>query len=1036
MKFFQACLNNRIIVYILFVAACLVGVFSIYTAKITPMPSTSVNDYFVTFSYPGANAETIQKQVVDQVSRRLEGLEDVQYIEAGAMDENGYININFPDDMSDIDLLQAQMKIVQAVSSAGLPNAVPAPQVHHAAYRSKLITLDIISKKSSVFEMNNFIKARLVPAFASLPGVILNHNSSDASVKISLDPVLLAKFDLQPSEVYQMVSNNYKSVPLGALLVDKSSYALNQKNNIKTLDDFRNIIIGYNHLGSDAASGGSFTYIPTDTQASAIMGRPIYLKDVAKISFGSRSLEQSEFNSYNGVPSASFRIKTKNKADPFKISAAVTKFLQKNDGHYPDGMQIKLVFDESNDMAASIYEVIFTIVLACILVLIVALVFLGRFKITIVPIATIPVCLLGAIVVLNFCGFTLNIMTLLAMVIAVGLVVDDAIVVVENITRYIELGHSKMEAIVHGTANISLTIVGITLTLLAVYLPIVFASGYLAAFIKPFSLTLAAAVFISGIAALTLTPVISASLLSDSKPNRYQTAFEKILHKIIGGYHAFLKFLLDFPKIALLVIVILVFLGGMQAWKLPKRIAPPDPNGKVGISIMGGTKDNIDTLKQKMSKFDKFYKDPRVKYHSLSIMEDDQTHILTASSEIQYKTDYLKSTPDIASNITKFIKANKIQSASSSVMTQFGGGRGGDVIFSLYGGSEISQVNKEASQIQDLLKGSPIFSMVFANIEKPQKQLSFEIDDVKAFSLSITRESILQTLSTFYGGSQLQDYFSIDGLNVPVWIKMRDSVLTNPGSINNILIKSPETNTQFPINTFVKINMVAKPKRIGSFNHQPSVMMFANLNKGHSMGEAINYIDSVIQKHAPQLQHYYMGSAQQYIKGNAQTIWIAILGIACVYFLLVIIFRSLLDPFIIMLTVPFTVVGGALSLYLIGANGSINIFSSLGFITLVGLITKHGVLIVQFANDELKKGQTVREAVLLATHHRFRPVIMTTLAMVLGTLPLVLSSGMMYMSRQNLGIVIMGGLIIGTFFSLFIVPLAYALLKKAEHVKY
>ena len=702
-------------------------------------------------------------------------------------------------------------------------------------------------------------------------------------------------------------------------------------------------------------------------------------------------------------------------------------------------MQIKLVFDESNDMAASIKEVIFTIVLACILVLIVALVFLGRFKITIVPIATIPVCLLGAVVVLNFCGFTLNIMTLLAMVIAVGLVVDDAIVVVENITRYIELGHSKMEAIVHGTANISLTIVGITLTLLAVYLPIVFASGYLAAFIKPFSLTLAAAVFISGIAALTLTPVISASLLSDSKPNRYQTAFEKILHAIIGGYHAFLKVLLDFPKIALLVIVVLVFLGGMQAWKIPKKLVPPDPNGKVSISIMGGTKDNIDTLKQQMSKFDKFYKDPRVKYHSLSIMEDDQTHILTASSEIQYKTDYLKATPDIASNITKFIKENNIQSASANVMTQFGGGGGGgggDVMFNLYGGSEISQVNKEASQIQDLLKASPIFSMAFANIEQPQKQLSFEIDDVKAFSLGITRESILQTLSTFYGGSQLQDYFSIDGLNVPVWIKMKDSVLTNPDSISNILIKSPETSSSFPINTFVKINMVAKPKSIGSFNHQPSVMMFAGLNKGHSMGEAINYIDSVIQKHAPQLQHRYMGAAEQYIKGNTQTIWIAILGIASVYFLLVIIFRSLLDPFIIMLTVPFTVVGGALSLYLIGANGSINIFSSLGFITLVGLITKHGVLIVQFANDELKKGQTVREAVLLATHHRFRPVIMTTLAMVLGTLPLVLSSGMMYMSRQNLGIVIMGGLIIGTFFSLFIVPLVYALLKKAEHVKY
>jgi multidrug efflux pump len=395
-----------------------------------------------------------------------------------------------------------------------------------------------------------------------------------------------------------------------------------------------------------------------------------------------------------------------------------------------------------------------------------------------------------------------------------------------------------------------------------------------------------------------------------------------------------------------------------------------------------------------------------------------------------FKKYYLKDIYGFVDKMSQFINKHHLQNTYTMANSYASWSGDYDLSFYLYGGSSAQLLNQAAERMTKALQQSHIFSMVNNTISNYKKQLVFDINSVKAERVGISRKSIMQLLSTYYGGYTLDNNFSINGLSVPIVVKLENKNLKNFNSLEKITIISPETGKSYPISAFVKFRLVAKPTIAATFNNQLAVKVNANLAKAHDMDEAIAKIQSLMSQYGGSLQYQYVGNAKDYLDGNSKTIMIVIMGIVCIYVLLSFVFGSLIDPFIILLTVPFSVVGGALSLYLIG--GSINIFSTLGLITLIGLITKHGVLIVQFANNELKKGVELKEAILLATHHRFRPIMMTTLAMIFGALPLLISNEVMYVSRANLAIVIMGGLVIGTLFSLFVVPLVYEVVKNIE----
>ena len=1030
MKWVDACINNKLVIFGSAVLLCVLGAISIAVIPIAPFPSISVNSISISLSYPGANADTVERQVVSKIITGLQSINNIQQITANSQAGTASISLTLDSNLTQVDMLQAEMQVIQAVASSNLPSVVPEPEISQDLGQSGLVGVVLYSDKTPLFDLQNFIQGVMAPALNSLPQVFLNIDNNNAVVKIKLNPSKLAMDQIDPVTLSGLLNATYQSTPLGNLEIQEQEYVLNMPNNLTTLSELGNILVGYQYANSQDANSQDAN---SQGKQSPLLGQPIYLKDIADISFEPRSQIPDFIFSVNGKPATGVWVATHANANPFLITQAVDAYIQSLKAYLPEDIHILKLFDMSTIMKSSMWEVALTILISSLLVILIVLIFLGRLRTTIIPVITIPICLLGSMIIMYLCGFTLNIISLLALVIAVGLVVDDAIVVVENITRHLEHGMPKHEAVVLGTKDIAVTIIAITMTLIAVYLPILCSSSMVASLFKPFALTLAGAVLISGIAALTLTPVMSSILLDDAPLTRYQKTFDQKLGMIIRGYHRVLALILKFRKLALSVILIFIISGVYMALKLPKTIFPNDPEMEISISVNGSAEDNAESLEHKLEQFSSFYNNsPTLTAYSFNINKDPISGILTGKLILFLKPEYLTKTGVLVDKINQFIKQKNMVNTYAKA-PNFSNWGDYDFSFYLYGSSDINQINQAADKITQRMQAAPQFSFVTNQINQPQKQLVFDINEPKAASLGILRESISNVLSVYYGGYTLNNYFDIANLSVPIVVQLDNQDLRDPEALQKLMIQSPVTHQYYLLSTFVSWKTIAKPLMISTLNGQPAVEINANLAGAYSLANAIPYINQLVKSQFPSLQVQYTDSALAYTQGNNQTLYIVLMGLLSVYFLLTLLFRNLIDPLIIMLTVPFSIIGGALALYCIG--GSINLYSSLGLITLVGLITKHGVLIVQFANESLKKGHSVTAAVLTATHHRFRPIMMTTFAMVFGALPLVFSSEMMYKSRENLGVVIIGGLLIGTLFSLFVIPLVYVLVKKAEGVR-
>ncbi len=988
------------------VVVCIAGLFVLYIIPVSPFPSSSLNQINVKLIYPGASAQTVQQQVTDKVVNALQSVENIQQISAYSRFSESDISIKL-NSIKNNNMLQAQLNISRAISSSHLPTSVSPPKIDAVGQISGLVNYVVSSDKLSAFQINNFIKRYLYPKFNSLPQVTVLMNQNDSVVKIEIIPEKIAQYHLDPVAVSQRIDNSYQASPLGKMYVSDQSYNLSLQGSIHNLSQFKKLIVGYTK-GSN--------------------GQPIFLKDIAHIRFEPREPVATSFSSFNGKKSHRLALVTDGNANPFSVSKITHQYVNKVAQLLPRGSTITSMFDTAQDMHAAISEVILTIAISSLLVLLIALVFLGRLRTTLIPIVTIPICLLGTMMFIQLLGFSINLVTLLAMVIAVGLVVDDAIVVIENITRYIEQGEVKRQAVIKGTASIAITVIGITSTLLAAYIPIAFCGGQLSAIIQSFAFTLASAVFISGIVALTLTPVMAIGLVVDKEPSRYQLNFEKLLGIVLSIYQRMLKIILRHPYKSLLLVVSFIIVASYASLHLPKSAFAKDPSGVIMIMLDGDAHSTVASLQKKSLKFKSFLKRPFVKYYDFSINKDPVSGRLAGCLKLQSKKEYLSRSMSFADSVNQYIKQHHIKNAYANFGKVASVGGDFDVTFELYGGKDEQQLNSIAQVITAAMKKSPLFSTVNNSIELPSKQIIFNIDKVAAAKYGIYRDDIAQLLSNYYGGYTLNNNMTIDGLSVPIVVQLDNKDLKNTLAIEKLQIKSPLDGSFHPLHQFIAPQLVTRPTVIKSFNNLPAVAINANLAKGYSLSQAIPYLNHLLSQKASMLQYQYQDNAQQYLENNHLTLFVIALGILCVYFILSILFKSAIDPFIIMLTVPFSIVGGAVSLFVV--DGSLNVFSALGLMTLIGLITKHGVLIVQFANQELRKGVTAMQAVITAVHHRFRPIMMTTLAMTLGAIPLMIGHGLMYVSKNNLGIVIIGGLLVGTFFSLFIVPLTYCLLKQ------
>ena len=923
MNWVEHLFKHKLTVYLSAIALCLCGLFSLFMINIEPFPANQSSHINIMIFYPGANPETVATQVTNKVANALQGMDNLKNIMAETF--TGRSNIQFDlESIKENDLLQTQMNITQAISDLDLPKSTTTPTITVEADETNLLTYAFTSEKLSEFEMSNFINAEILPKLTTIPGITISASSVDPVIKIQLQPKKLAQYNTDISSVLNRINESFQVQSAGSLYLNQTPYLLSIDNAINNLPDFNKLIIDYKTSLDN-------------------VGNPIYLKDIATIQFEPRVLISNNINSFNGQPTLMMTITTTSGANPFEVYKKSQAVMDSLSNILPADFKISLIDNEAETMHDAFTEVIKTILIASILVLCIAYIFLGKLRTTLIPVITIPICLLGATCILSLLGLSLNIFTLLAFVIAVGLVVDDAIVVVENITHHIENGMPKYQAIIHGTHHIARTIIGITATLLAVYLPIIFCQGGFIDLLQAFAVPLAASVFVSGIVALTLTPIMCCHLITASKPSNYQRWFNYRLHKLINHYHTVLKKILKNPLLSLIIIILLISIGIFYGLKVPATYYPDDPSGTVSIRAQISSQDTIASLNKKFLSLSQFYDNDQIdNYHT--IINNSK-----AVMSLRYKKHSLHETKQFTDEINSYLKKNKLDTLSASMDKVFGSGEDFNLRFIIFGDGTTDQINNIATSITDTLNKAPFFINAQNTINQPTSQLTFKIDTLAAARYGIYHNDISNLLSTLYGGYQLSNDFNIAGLSVPVLIQLDNNNLANPRTLDNIQINSPTTNTTFPITHLVDLKMVAKPNGIFSMNGQPSVNINANFNKGYEMTDIIPYIDNLMATQFPKLNYQYLGDAETYLEGNTQTLLVAGLGLFFIYLLLAILFNNALDPIIILLTVPFSLVSGTLSLYVFG--DTLNLYSSLALITLIGLITKHGVLIVQFANQ-------------------------------------------------------------------------------------
>ena len=1011
MSFVQSICKRSVGIYLAALALCLLGLAALFWMPIAPFPSVTTNQLDVHLSYPGANTQATQSALADKVITALQGLDNIDLITGETAHGSANIHLILQK-ASALDVLQTKIAVMQAIAASHLPSIVPQAQVSQQADTAGLVSYILTSDHMSLFQISTYIKSQLEPSFKAIPGVQIDTVPFDGTINIQLDPVKLTRYHLDVHQVGQALDAATQLSPLGQVYRGSTSLPLNLLDTGHTLAQLK--------------------AIPITQLLTSHSLYPVTLSALGQVNFANHHLLKDFESHYNGHPSAALFLYTQSQANPFDVYKKSQAVIQTLRPQSPSDLKISVFDNQAQTMRDSFSEVLESLALACLLVVAISWLFLGNWRTTLMPIATLAVCLLGSVAVLAGLGESLNILTLLAMVIAAGLVVDDTIVVVENICSFMEQGTPLKRAIIDGTQQISLTVIGITATLLTVYLPLLMMHSSFATLLKAFTIPLAVAIFFSGVVALTLVPVLCFYCLNDQAPSSFHARFVRALQRMIQRYQRALHLVLDYPKTTLLILLVLIIGGGVRAMDLPQQFFPKDPSNYIDISRQGQTTDTVASIDQALKQFAPFYKQPTVKSYSTQIDRDPKTNRLMGHLRIQYHEQYLHQNPLFAAQINQFIQ-KKNTALTSATMENYSNWGHIDFEAALYGNVSVTQLNQLTKRISAQIKKSNLMSFVDTTANPPTMQLAFTFHRATMAALGITLPALKQALAHDFGGYQLARSFKIDGLDVPIIAQVKPATLRDPKALELITIESPNDHKAYPLSQFASWHLQPMPAQIDTINGLNSVRIVGNLKPGVSISAVIQLMNQLKEQMAPHLELHYFGQAQAYLQGHSESIWVACLGLFFTYAFLAILFNSLIDPFIILLTVPFSILGGMLSLSLF--HDSLNLYSLLALITLIGLITKHGVLIVQWANFKLAIPNTsVRDAVLQATQQRFRPIIMTTLAMIFGALPLMLSQKLMYIARRDIGMVLISGLLVGTLFSLIIVPLVYTLVKKQPKV--
>jgi multidrug efflux pump len=732
---------------------------------------------------------------------------------------------------------------------------------------------------------------------------------------------------------------------------------------------------------------------------------------------------------FNGRPAVALGVIKQATANPLDLSKAIRAELPKIVADLPEGVAVNVAYDSSVFIDRSIKAVFQTIGEAIVLVALVIFFFLRSVRASIIPLVTIPVSLVGAFGLMYAFGFSVNTLTLLALVLAIGLVVDDAIVVLENIYRHIESGMAPLQAALVGVKEISFAVVAMTLTLAAVYAPIAFMTGRTGRLFVEFALTLAGAVIVSGFTALTLSPMMCSKLLRhEEKHGRFYNAVERGLEGLTNGYRRVLALALDARWFVVLV-GLAVALASVVLFKVLKQeLAPIEDRGTVLGVFFGPEGATIDFTDRYAKRLEEIYaKTPDVeRYFVVS-----GNPVVSQGLSFVGLTDWderKRKSADVANELRpKFFSLPGVFAFPILPLSLGQSPRAKPVEVVIVTSGSYEDLERVVGKVMGEAQKNPGLLAVETDLRLNKPEIKVQVDRDRAADAGVQVEGIGRVLETMLGGRQVTR-FKKNAEQYDVIVQMLPADRTNPNDISDIFVRDRDGG-MVPLSSIVTQRLTVAPRELNHFAQRRAATISANLAPGYSIGEALGFLETAIKAELPPGAAIdFNGVSREFRISSAGLYFTFLLALAFIYLVLAAQFESFRDPLIIMVTVPLSITGALGALYLTG--NSLNVFSQIGLVTLVGLITKHGILLVEFSNQLRDQGKAMRDAVIEAAVLRLRPILMTTGAMVLGTVPLALAHGAGAESRAAIGWVIVGGLLLGTPLTLFVVPTVYTLLAR------
>ena len=961
-------------------------------------PSVDQPIISVSVSYPGANAEVIMNQITEPLEQNINGIPGIRSLQSVSSQGMSRITVEFELTV-DLETAANDVRDRTARAQRFLPRDCDPPTVAKAdADSDPILQIAIQSNKRSLLELSEIadltVKERL-QTIASVSAVQI-WNEKRYAMRLWLDPVKMAGYGVTPIDVRNAVDRENVELPAGSIEGDRMDLSIRTMGLMRTSQEFNNLIIkndGFNI---------------------------VRFSDIGMAEIGAEEIRS--YMTKNREPAVMVTVISQPGANHIEIANETYRRIDELRKDLPDDVEINMLYDNTRFIRASIAEVQHTIYIAFFIVVLVIFLFLRDWRVTLVPVVVIPISLIGSFFVMYIAGFSINVLTMLAVVLSVGLVVDDAIVVSENIYVRIEKGVTPIKAGIEGSKEIFFAVVSTTITLIAVFIPIIFMQGMAGRLFKEFSIVIAGAVTISSLVALTFTPMLSTKLLKKKEKQNWFAAKTEPFFEGINRFYAttlsgFLK-----HRIWAIPIMILMIISVFYFWnKIPEELSPLEDRSQFSINMRGPEGATFEFLRDYALQIEEVAEEviPEAIY-IINRSMFGRSFITVILTNIE---DRERSQMDIASQMSGLVRSKTDAQAFVQQQSTFGGRRGGMPVQYVLQAPNIALLQEYLPAFMKEVNESPVLQMADVNLKFTKPETHIEIERDKATLLGVSTRTIAQTLQYALSGQRM-GYFYMNGKQYQILGEINRQQRNTPLDLKSIFVRS-DRGSMIQLDNVVTLKETVAPPQLFRYNRFVSATVSSGLNAGYTLGDGLNEMDRIAKETlSDSFRTALSGESKEFRDTSNSLMFALILALIMIFLVLAAQFESFKDPFVVMFTVPLAVAGALMFMSI--NNITMNIYSQIGIIMLIGLVAKNGILIVEFANQRQHAGLDKTEAIHSASLQRLRPILMTNISTILGLLPLVFASGEGANSRIAMGIAVIGGMTLATFMTLYIVPAMYS----------